>query len=152
MGIQGILKKISVSSPSLDRIYQVALVLFYRHALYFTEFDNTLGQPQSLEYFLSVPPCVFPRIGCCYSSPFHSPALSSWMGDCLGLQSRLVIPNGRERQTYPLLFLFKQMVQCSKASASEDLAASVSHHTLFTTLTVLQSLGNRLFSFFLAAG
>lgn len=67
------------------------------------------------------------------------------MGDRLGLQPRLVIPNGRERQTYPLLFLFKQMVQCSKASASEDPAASLSHHTLFTTQTVLQSLGNRLF-------
>lgn len=30
-----------------------------------TTFSKVLGQSQSLEYFLSVPPCVFPRIVCC---------------------------------------------------------------------------------------
>lgn len=82
-----------------------------------TTFSKVLGQSQSLEYFLSVPPCVFPRIVCCWSyyfSPFHSPALSSWMGDHLGLQPRLLITNGRKGEHTPFFFFLSGWCNAAK--------------------------------------
>lgn len=115
-----------------------------------TTFSKVLGQSQSLEYFLSVPPCVFPQ-DCMLLKllllPLSFPCFIILDGRPPGFAAQVTHNQREERWTHSLLFLFKWMVQCSKASASEDPAALVSHHRLPTSQTALQSPWNRLFSF-----